>query len=200
MEFLKGGGTLLEALPRVRAALSRPLHVTLAGDGPLRRDWQRQAARVQARAPGLTVEFPGWVAGPERDRIVAGSDLVVMPSLWPEPFGLSGPEAGLRGVPAVAFASGGMPDWLQDGVNGYLAPADPPTAAGLAEAIVNCLRDEDTHARLRRGAAEVARRFSMERHLAALLRVLAEACDNGGRTGQDDTGTPCVRGGTGRGR
>jgi glycosyltransferase involved in cell wall biosynthesis len=176
MDFLKGGGTLLEALPQARAALDRPLHVTFAGEGPMRGDWQRQAARVQARAAGLTVEFPGWVTGPERDRIMAGSDLVVMPSLWPEPFGLSGPEAGLRGVPAVAFAAGGMPDWLQDGVNGHLAPADPPTAAGLAGAIVKCLRDEGAHARLCRGAAEVARRFSMERHLAGLMRVLAEAC------------------------
>ena len=50
----------------------------------------------------------------------------MVPSIWPEPFGQVGPEAGLYGVPAAAFAVGGTPSWLTDGVNGRLAPGDPP--------------------------------------------------------------------------
>ena len=69
------------------------------------------------------------------------SDLLVVPSIWPEPFGQVGPEAGLYGVPVAAFAVGGTPSWLTDGVNGLLAAGDPPTAAGLAESIVGCLAD-----------------------------------------------------------
>ncbi|HEV2147384.1 MAG TPA: glycosyltransferase, partial [Longimicrobiaceae bacterium] len=121
--------------------------------------------------PGVSVEFTGWVGDDGMDALFARTDLLVVPSLWPEPFGLVGPEAGLRGVPAAAFAAGGIPDWLVDGVGGHLAPADPPTAAGLAEAVVRCLRDPREHARLRRGAREVAGRFSQEAHLAALLRI-----------------------------
>ena len=94
-----------------------------------------------------------------------------MPSLWPEPFGLVGVEAGLHNVPAAAFAVGGIPAWLVDGVNGYLAPGDPPTPDGLAVAIIKCLEDPATHARLRHNALKVARRFSINAHLVALLNI-----------------------------
>ena len=75
----------------------------------------------------------------------------------------------------MAFASGGVPDWLTDGVNGYLAPADPPTAAGLAAAIARALADPARHAALREGAVREARRFHRDAHLDALARVFAEA-------------------------
>jgi glycosyltransferase involved in cell wall biosynthesis len=175
MDFLKGGRTFLEALPQVRAFLDRPLRVTFAGDGPDRQGWERQAEQVQAQNEGLQIEFVGWMNGSQRDSLFARCDLLVLPSLWPEPFGLVGPEAGLCGVPAAGYAVGGIPDWLTDGVNGHLAPGNPPTAAGLAEAIIKCLRDPCEYARLRHGATEVARRFSPKRHLVALLEVFEKA-------------------------
>jgi glycosyltransferase involved in cell wall biosynthesis len=92
--------------------------------------------------------------------------------VWPEPFGLVGPEAGLRSVPTVAFAVGGVTDWLREGVNGYLASGDSPTSENLAATIVKCFHNPVVYARLQRGALEVARQFKMERHLASLLNVL----------------------------
>jgi glycosyltransferase involved in cell wall biosynthesis len=175
MTDLKGGRVLLEALPRVRAILDRPLHVTFAGDGHARPDWERRASALQASDPGLTIRFPGWVSGDVQRRLIAQADLLVVPSVWPEPFGLVGPEAGLHGVPAAAFAVGGIPDWLEHGRNGFLAPGDPPTADGLANAIVECLRDPAVYARLRTGAVALARRFSLENHLAGLEAAFAEA-------------------------
>ena len=56
-------------------------------------------------------------------------DLLVVPSVWPEPFGLVGPEAAHHGVPSAAFAVGGIPEWLVDGVSGHLAAGDRPTGA-----------------------------------------------------------------------
>lgn len=172
MDFLKGGRFLIDALPRVKALLDRPVHVTFAGDGPDRKAWERHAARVQAQARGLEIEFVGWVKGQQREALWNDCHLLVLSSVWPEPFGLVGPEAGLRGVPTVAFAVGGITDWLKDGINGYLASGDPPTSESLADAIVKCFRDPATYARLRRGAFEVSRQFKMERHLGALLSVL----------------------------
>ena len=176
MAALKGGRVLIEALPEIVQRLGRPVHVTFAGDGPDRAEWERLAERAGARAAGsVTAEFVGWRQGPELDAIRDRSDLLVVPSLWPEPFGLVGPEAGLRGLPAVAFRSGGIVDWLTDGVNGYLAPADPPTAEGLAAAVARALADPAHHAALREGAAAVADRFTRDAHVRALSRVFAEA-------------------------
>jgi glycosyltransferase involved in cell wall biosynthesis len=131
--------------------------------------------------------FVGWRRAGEVERLLAGTDLLVVPSLWPEPFGLVGPEAGSRGVPAAAFAVGGIPGWLTEGVNGHLAAARPPTAAALAGAIIRCLEDPAHHASLRRGAVECAKRFSAERHREALLQVLEGAAD---RNRPPDEGRP----------
>jgi glycosyltransferase involved in cell wall biosynthesis len=84
---------------------------------------------------------------------------------------LVGPEAGLRGLPAAAFAVGGIPEWLTDGVNGALARGSR-TAKSLADAVVRCLRDPVEHARLRCGAIKEARRFNPVTHLKALMNVI----------------------------
>ena len=171
MDRLKGGGVFLDALPGVAARIDLPLRVTFAGDGPERESWERMAARKLSRRDKLSIEFTGWVDQRRMEFVLNDTDLLVVPSLWPEPFGLVGPEAGLKGVPAAGFAVGGIRDWLNDGVNGYLAPGDPPTSSGLAEAIVKCLGDQAVHARLRRGAARMAERFSLTNHVAALQSV-----------------------------
>ena len=186
MTSLKGGLVLLDALGPASEALGRPLRAVFAGDGPDRELWRSRGAGVQARTPGVSVEFVGWADDAELEGLWSETDLLVVPSLWPEPFGLVGPEAGLRGVPSVAFAVGGIPDWLVDGVSGHLAPADPPTAAGLADAIARSLRDPAGHARLGRGARRVAARFCDEAHLAALEGIFEDVVGQGEPAG---TGT-----------
>lgn len=171
MDFQKGGNVFLDAIPDVKASLDRPLRVTFAGDGLDRGSWERKARRVQALSEGSQIEFVGWLNSSQRDSLLADYDLLVLPSLWPEPFGQVGIEAGVHGVPVAAFAVGGIREWLIDGVNGYLAPGDPPTAAGLADAIIKCLRDPTTHAYLCRGAVEMAQHFKVGEHLGDLVKV-----------------------------
>lgn len=180
MEYLKGGHVFLDALPLVATSLGKPLRVTFAGDGRERPSLQRRAERVSR--DGLKIEFVGWVERRRIETLLENSDLLVVPSLWPEPFGLVGPEAGHFGVPVAAFDVGGIHDWLLDGVNGYLAPGNPPTSEGLARAIINCLRNPATHARLRLGAVEVAQQFNIKNHLTALLEVFKSVVSNSKRS------------------
>jgi glycosyltransferase involved in cell wall biosynthesis len=171
MDQLKGGRMLLDALPRVQKSLGRSLHLTFAGEGPERSAWEKQARHLHTRCAGVKIEFTGWLEEKQLGAVWATADLLVVPSLWPEPFGMVGIEAGLQGVPVAAFAVGGITSWLSDGINGYLAPADPPTASGLAGAIIKCLRDPNVHAQLRRGALERARDFNIDSHGAALNEI-----------------------------
>jgi glycosyltransferase involved in cell wall biosynthesis len=175
MDRLKGGSALLEALPAVAAAAGRPLRVGFAGDGPARRAWEEQARAVMAATPGLAVEFTGWLAQDSLTAKLDETDIVVVPSLWPEPFGLVGPEANRRGIPVVAYASGGIPEWLEDGVNGCLAPGDPPTVAGLAEALVRCLHSLASGNALRVGAWRMGHAHPDDVHIDALVDILALA-------------------------
>jgi glycosyltransferase involved in cell wall biosynthesis len=175
MVKLKGGILLLEAVARAARMLGRPLHLALAGDGADRSIWRRRADSISRNDPNVDFEFAGWLNGEALERLCRTSDLLVVPSLWPEPSALVGREAGLYGLPQAAFTVGGNPEWLIDGLNGHLAPGDPPTAAGLADAIVRCLADPAHYASLRKGAVAVARQFTLERHLQLLLPILQQA-------------------------
>jgi glycosyltransferase involved in cell wall biosynthesis len=171
MTGLKGGPIMLDALALAAASLGRPLKVSFVGDGPDRMHWEQKSRRLQAANTNLSIEFSGWSNSVSLENLTLESDLLVLPSTWPEPFGLVGPEAGLRGLPAAAFAVGGIPEWLHDGINGRLAPGDPPSAAGLARAIVECVRDPAELARLSNGARESSMRFNLDAHIDALLAI-----------------------------
>ncbi len=164
----KGADVLIRAVPGAERRLGRRLQVTIAGDGS-----ERSKLEKLAEALGISAEFPGWIQGSEKLQRMREADLLVMPSLWPEPFGLAGIEAGSLGVPAVGFAAGGITDWLIPGQTGELAPADPPTAEGLADAIVRALADPEHYHHLCEAAWKNACRFGLDSHLAQLEPILA---------------------------
>ncbi|WP_375770744.1 glycosyltransferase family 4 protein [Archangium gephyra] len=164
---LKGGVELVRALPSARAALGRELELVVAGDGP-----ERPRMEAEAVALRVPVRFAGWVDRAAREALMRRADLLAVPSVWPEPFGMVGVEAGGVGLPAVAFAVGGIPDWCEPGVSGELAPGDPPEPEGLTAAIVRALGDAGHHARLREGAWRMAQRFNAEAHVDALCALL----------------------------
>jgi glycosyltransferase involved in cell wall biosynthesis len=174
MDQLKGGRELLESLPHVVRRLGRRLHLTFAGDGPQRASWAALASNL-CRDARIQVEFTGWVGRREIDGMFARSDLMVLPSLWPEPLALVGLEAARHRLPVAAFAVGGVAEWLTPGRNGQLAPGNPPTVEGLTTAIVACLKDPETHARLREGAGHLAPDFSFDTHVELLLKAFTDA-------------------------
>ena len=171
---VKGGAVLIPALRAAGQALNRVLHLTVGGNGP-----EVDALRELARREGVDAEFLGWLGTGELGALYRTAELLAVPSLWPEPFGLVGIEAGSVGLPAVAFAVGGIPDWLIPGVSGECATGKRPTVAALSGAIVRALRDPDHYAALRRGAWETARRFTLDGHLNVLVRVLNHAAGEG---------------------
>jgi len=175
----KGGSLFLNSLPRIANQTSRPIAVTIAGDGPSRARWESKAKRVERQCSNVEIKFPGWLSGIEREDALSDADLLVLPSVWPEPFGMVGLEAGLRGVPAAGFRVGGIPDWLNDGVNGALAPANPPSPEGLADAILRCISTESAYRTLRDAAFGMAKSVNVQLHCDDLVdvfeRVLAKS-------------------------
>jgi glycosyltransferase involved in cell wall biosynthesis len=170
MMKLKGGEVLLDALIETARRLSRPISVVFAGDGPQRAFWEKKADRIRGEHPEIEISFPGWLAADQRINTLQNTDLMLIPSLWPEPFGMAGPEAGLWGIPSVAFTVGGIPAWLKDGINGRLA-ANPASPSSLADAIVGCLTDEERYRQLRARARRLSEQLSVEAHYEDLIRV-----------------------------
>jgi glycosyltransferase involved in cell wall biosynthesis len=173
LETLKGPGRLIDALALVAARLDAPIELTLAGEGSDRDVLEAQAGAI--RDPRVTVRFVGWQDAEGRATLLSRADALVMPSLLPEPFGLVGLEAAAAGVPTVAFASGGVRDWLEDGHTGCLAPAAGGRADVLADAIVRCIGDAAVRDRLGSSARAAAAGLSVDRHVRALEPILAAA-------------------------
>ncbi len=163
---LKGVHVLIEAL-RLLECNGRNFKLVVAGDGP-----ERERLERQARASGITARFLGWIAREELDGEMERATLVAVPSLWPEPFGMTGIEAARVGTPAVAFSRGGIADWLVDGVSGHEATGATPGAAQLADAITRATGDPGHYRMLRAGARETARRYGLENHVMQLSEIL----------------------------
>jgi glycosyltransferase involved in cell wall biosynthesis len=173
---VKGVHYLIQAIPKAASRLNQPIRLTVAGDGPEQPRLQHLADRL-----GVAVEFAGWVQTQQKADLMRQADLLAVPSLWPEPFGLVGIEAGCLGLPAVGYASGGIPDWLVGGESGELAPCDPPTVDGLSEAIVRAFASPEHHAELCLGAWKLAQRFTLENHFAQLEPLLGIQPSHHGR-------------------
>ena len=127
----KGLTYLMRALSSVR----KEWRLLVAGDGEERSHCESLAEELGVSGQ---IRFLGWVDEHELARLYDDSSFVVVPSLWPEPFGRVGPEAATRGRAAVAFDTGGVSDWLVDSVSGYLVP---PGDLGLLSERVNSLLD-----------------------------------------------------------
>jgi glycosyltransferase involved in cell wall biosynthesis len=169
----KGLGVLIRAMRTVDAEL------VVCGDG-----MQLTAMRRLARRAGVErrVRFRGWLDAKQLAQELASTSVVAIPSLWPEPFGLVGIEALAAGRPVVASLTGGIPDWLQDGVTGVgVRPGD---VRGLARALGQLLANPGRQREIgAAGRVMVAARFSPERHVGALLEAYRAA-----RTSWEESG------------
>jgi glycosyltransferase involved in cell wall biosynthesis len=165
MTRLKGGDLLINAVHRATSRLGRPIRLTMIGDGPQRGEWETLARRL-----GVASAFTGWLDGDVRWTLVRAASVVAVPSVWPEPFGLVGLEAGALGVPAVAIAAGGIGEWLRDGVNGVAVPA-PASSESFGDALAALLGDPDRLAALRVGARRVARDMTLDGHIDRLESI-----------------------------
>jgi len=170
---LKGVDYLIRAVPIAAKNLGRPLTLKIGGDGPGRESLARLAGQS-----GVKVEFTGWLNVEQKKHALQNADLLAVPSLWPEPFGLIGIEAGCYGLPAVGYAVGGITDWLIAGETGEIAPGNSPTVEGLADAITRALGDPTHYARLCRKAWELSRQFTLEKHVTKLDAILYSVCQS----------------------
>ena len=166
MTTLKGGDLLIRAVDRARSRLGRSIRLTMIGDGPQRPGWEALAGRLR-----VPCTFTGWVSGADRWTLVRDGSLIALPSLWPEPFGLVGLEAGALGVPAVAMDVGGICQWLTDGVNG-VAVAPPATDIRFGDALASLLGDPARLSALRAGAHRIAREMTLAAHVDRLEPIL----------------------------
>jgi glycosyltransferase involved in cell wall biosynthesis len=163
----KGADLLLRALEFV----GPPVRAVFIGDGPELPKLKRLASRVAVRH---IVSFPGWLSRAAVFGFYRRARVVVIPSVWPEPFGRVGPEAMRQGAPIVAFRVGALPEWVRDGETGWLV--EPGDVRALATAIERVVSDEALAAAMSARAMHIAaEQFDARRHMERLMRAFEEA-------------------------
>lgn len=111
-----------------------------------------------------------WKSPEELAAFYRGARVLVMPSLWPETFGIVAAEAMSHGVPVVASRIGALPETVVDGETGLLAR--PGDAADLADRIARVWNDPALARRLgANGRRRAEEEFSEDVHVARLVGV-----------------------------
>jgi N-acetylglucosaminyldiphosphoundecaprenol N-acetyl-beta-D-mannosaminyltransferase len=173
IESRKGYQHLLRAIP---AVLQRHpgTRFVLGGHGEV------DAARKIATELGIAgaVELLGWVEGDRKWRLLADADILCLPS-FEEGVPITLLEAMAAGLAVVTTAVGGIPDVVQNDVNGVLVR--PGDVSAIANALIRLLDDGDLRARLSVAARETVERMnSLAVVDRALSRLYSDVLDSGG--------------------
>lgn len=170
---LKRIDDVVQVFAAVKKGTSRPVRLLLAGEGPER---PRIEALVTALGLGQDVCFIGTQN--TLTPTLQDSDVFLLPS-QSESFGLAALEALSCGVPVIASDVGGLPevitvarrnpppaaDKAEDHETGLLLPVGD--VAGMADAVLQLIRDPDRHAAMRKAArARVLSHFRMAARVA----------------------------------
>lgn len=145
LEWEKGVHTLLDALPRLRRRIPG-LRAVIAGQGSQEAELIRRARTLRL---GRSIEFTGWLPDAELRGLVAGADVLVVPSIY-EPFGMVAMEGAALGAPLVVAQTGGLGEFVTDKETGRTF--EPADAGALADAVEAALADPRGSARMARAA------------------------------------------------
>ena len=145
------------------AELVPSLRVSVAGHGPLEGAVAEAARRLSNLEFAGSLDRPGVLALLERARVA------LMPSRWQEPAGIAALEAMSVGTPVVAYASGGLAEYVGDVGGGRVIEPDAMALARECEALH---RDREAWEQLsERGLVGVASKHSPEDYARAVERI-----------------------------
>jgi glycosyltransferase involved in cell wall biosynthesis len=160
---------LVRALHRARLQLpsDTPVRAILVGGGPLS---ARVADDIARRGMSSWVSMTGQVTREQVRGIYARSDVYVAPADR-ESFGIAALEARAAGLALVAMRKGGVSDFIDDGVEGFLCADD----AAMAHALATLASQPQTLAAMRAHNAAVVPQITWEATLAAYSQCYAES-------------------------
>lgn len=157
----------------LRALAQLPAQVTLmvAGEGASRAELEHLTGTLGLRG---RVTFTGWLSRDAMGEALRAAAVVIVPSLWPEPFGIVGIEAMAHERPVVAYDVGGIREWLIPDQTGCVVECG--NIAGMARAVQGLVDDPPRSRALGKNGRPVAEaRFTPERHLDGFLTVIESA-------------------------
>ena len=158
----KGVDILIQAIHLVKKRIPDVLLI-IVGEGPDRQKYEKLTIQLHLED---TILFKGRISDDELNLSYFKADLFILPSneikgIVMEGLGVVLLEAMASGTPVIGSNTGGIPDIIEDGVNGLLVTPGDPQA--LADAIIRILENPDLADRFRKAGLETVReRFSWD--------------------------------------
>jgi glycosyltransferase involved in cell wall biosynthesis len=168
----KGLAVVIEAL--AAASCDAPVEFRIAGvieDQDYWSQCQQLQAVATANNPGLTITYLGHLDYDATDELFRQSDVVTVPSLWPEPLGAVAIEAMSAGAAVIASSVGGLNDTLVHDHNGL--HASPGDVDSWATALTTLLRHPEHAHRLGHQAHRDFARIAIGDHLDVLDDIVS---------------------------
>lgn len=161
---------LIRAFSKIVSAV--PSKLLLVGEGP-------EMPRIRRLVDNLGVTDHVLFTGKRDDlpELLSLSDVMVLPS-EKEAFGLVLLEGFACGVPAVGTTAGGIPEVIEDGINGFLIPVGDPDA--IARKTLQILMDSDVHEKMRENALNAVKgKFASDTIVAQYEELYYKLQDKG---------------------
>ena len=149
-----------------------PCPFTLAVIGP-EKQFEAHVRSLAAGVANVQLDYLGPQPQPVVYRYLQTCDLFCVPSAT-EAFGVANIEALACGIPVVSSRTGGIPEVLDGGNNGWLT--EPGDADDLAAALRACIADEAERLARAANGKKFIGRFSKEEMFRTFLTILGEAC------------------------
>lgn len=160
----KGVKTLLRAIKNIHT-----IKLLIIGIGPI-----EEELKEEVRVNNLSnIIFTGYKHQHEIIALIRNAAFVVIPSEWYENLPMAIIEAFALGKPVVASRIGGIPEIVDDGVNGFLF--EMGNANELANKIIFLLEHPDRISMMGLRAREVVeRRFALAEHYQAIMGIYSK--------------------------
>jgi glycosyltransferase involved in cell wall biosynthesis len=168
---VKGVQYLIEAMAIVH--LETPdVKLVIVGDGVERARLEELAERLNLKG---SIQFAGQVPQESIPRLMHQADVFALSSLS-ESFGIVNLEAMAAGLPIVATNVGGIPDIVEEGVNGYLVNAKNPDE--LADRILVLLQNDEMREEMSANNREKAELYMWDKVAGTVERIYFECLGN----------------------
>lgn len=160
----KGVDVLIQAMPAVIEAIPQS-HLMIVGDG----EDKEQLQALSRSVAGDSISFTGEVPAREIPSRLYQSDIVVVPSVYPDNQPTVCALAMAAGRVVVVSDIGGLPEMVRDGKDGFVI--EPGNVKALSTTLIQILKNPSRMKSIALQAQLSAQRFALPNHISSLLTV-----------------------------
>jgi len=162
----KGIGNLLSAIERIELDFI----ISFAGSGELEKEI-KFAANKDRR-----IKFLGFVSGLQKIELFKKTDCLLLPSIWYDNSPVVIYESFSFGIPVIASKIGGIPELVNDGINGYLTI--PDDSKSFAIAMTRIMEEKNNYKKLSLNALASSKKLSFDEHVSEISQIYKKTIIN----------------------